>query len=79
MKIKSKILIFYIRKYNLNIKDLADILRLYPSIVENMLNDYIIELDEEQTRNFIQCFGVADSVAMMYNPSKEVIEIASKC
>ena len=75
MKIYRKSLLLFMVKYGLSIIDLADILRLYSSIVESMLIDSIIELDEEQAKNFIQCFGVADSIAMMKNPNIEVIKL----
>lgn len=77
MKINRSILLLYMFKYRLSIKDLADILDYYPSTMKSILKNSVVELDEEESRKFIQCFGVADSVAMMQSPTKEMIQIAS--
>jgi len=66
MKISSYRLTLLARRYGIRMASLAEMLFLYPSTLEAILNENeYIELNEMQAENLIQWFGLSDALMLM--------------
>lgn len=66
MKIQTKRLLQFAARYNVPLRDLAEMFGLYVETLKYLLrHNSVLELNYEQAANLIQWFGAADSFRMM--------------
>jgi len=74
MKISTYRLMLLARNYGITVVSLAEMLYLYPSTLAAMLRERAyLELNEVQSENLIQWFGISDALMLMERGQRNTV------